>query len=98
MITCAKDNYGWNDTPYLNNFIRSYIPTVSNVDKRLATSAALTKVWREEVDRIGWYIYSQDPNCISLGDWYGFTRPACSERSLPLFKMYPVILISSASG
>ena len=65
-LTSAKDNYGWNDTPYLSNFVKSYVPTVA-VDERLATSWALQRVWREEVDRIGQYIHSKDPNWITWG-------------------------------
>ena len=69
-LTSAKDHYGWNDTPYFSNFVRSYIPTVKEVDKRLATSTALQKVWRDEVDRIGWYIHSKNPNWTNWGQHF----------------------------
>ena len=66
VLTSAKDGYGWNDTPYLNDFTRSYVQTVA-VDKRLATSRALQQTWREEVNRLGWYIHSKNPNWTSWG-------------------------------
>lgn len=69
-LTSAKDSYGWNSTPYLNDFIKSYVQTVGQVDKRLATSRALTEVWFDEVDRIGWYIHSKDPNWTNWGQHF----------------------------
>ena len=68
-LASAKDNYGWNDTPYLSNIVKSYVPTVA-VDERLASSWALQRVWREEVDRIGQYIHSKDPNWTVWGQHF----------------------------
>lgn len=65
----AKDGYGWNDTDYLSPIVKSYIKTV-DVDKRLASSTALQKVWKEEVDRIGWYIHSKDPSWTVWGQHF----------------------------
>ncbi|MBD5148010.1 MAG: hypothetical protein HDT19_04390 [Oscillibacter sp.] len=42
----AKDGYGWNDTDYLSPIVKSYVKTVA-VDKRLASSYSLEKVWRK---------------------------------------------------
>lgn len=65
----AKDGYGWNDTDYLSPIVKSYVKTVA-VDKRLASSYSLEKVWREEVDRIGWYIHSKDPSWTVWGQHF----------------------------
>ena len=65
----AKDGYGWNDTDYLSPIVKSYVKTV-DVDKRLASSYSLQKVWREEVDRIGWYIHSKDPSWTVWGQHF----------------------------
>ena len=61
-----KDSYGWNDTDYLSPIVKSYIQTIEP-EKRIASSRALQKVWREESDRIGWYIHSKDPSWTNWG-------------------------------
>lgn len=68
-LASAKDNYGWNDTDYLSPIIKSYVKTV-DVDKQLASSYSLQRVWRNEVDRIGQYIHSQDPNWTVWGQHF----------------------------
>ena len=68
-LASSKDGYGWNDTDYLSPIVKSYIKTV-DVDKRLASSTALQKVWKDECDRIGWYIHSQDPSWTVWGQHF----------------------------
>lgn len=68
-LQAAKDGYGVSDTDYINSIIRSYIQTVP-VDKRMASAYTLQELWFEEVDRIGWYIHSQDPSWTMWGQAY----------------------------
>ena len=68
-LAAAKDDYGWNNADYVGPVVKSYIKTI-DVDKRLASSTALYKVYREETDRIGWYIHSQNPNWTNWGQHY----------------------------
>jgi hypothetical protein len=68
-LRSAKDGYGVNDRDDLSSLVKSYIRTVP-VDKRLATSRTMQKTWFAEVDRIGQYIHSQDPNWKVWGQKY----------------------------
>lgn len=69
-LKCAKENYGIRSGPDdLGDIIKSYIKTV-DVDKRLASSWTLQQIWYDEVDRIGWYIHSQDPSWTMWGQAY----------------------------
>ena len=69
-LKCAKENYGIRSGPDdLGDIIKNYIRTV-DVDRRLASSWTLQQIWYAEVDRIGWYIHSQDPSWTMWGQAY----------------------------
>ena len=72
-LASKKDGYGWNSTDYLSPLIKSYIQTI-DVDKRLAASTALQQVWKDESDRIGWSIHSQDPNWTTWGQHFDYSN------------------------
>ena len=65
-LASAKDGYGWNDTDYIHPIMKNYVVTVEP-EKRLAANRAMRQVWKEEVDRIGWYIHSQNPSWTTWG-------------------------------
>ena len=66
VFASVKEDYGYNDSHPLSDIIKSYVQTV-DVDKRLASSRALNRAWFDEVDRIGQYIHSKDPNWTNWG-------------------------------
>ena len=66
VLKSLKDGYGWNDTDYFSPIVKNYIVTV-DPEKRMAASQTMQKVWQDEVDRIGQYIHSKDPNWTTWG-------------------------------
>ena len=69
-LRAAKENYGMQSGPNeMAELIKSYVRTLP-VDKRMAAKYTLQEIWFAEVDRIGWYIHSQDPSWTMWGQAY----------------------------